>query len=426
METVMRRTWLTIGAAVVALGLSGCGGGATAPASEQSGAGRGIGRGDARAGGGRDDRVAGGESRNGRRRGRGWSSAALPLSPEQEQSLGVQTMTVAARPFRTTLKAMGEVTVPLPRKAIVSCAFPARVARIHVGIGSWVRRGQPVVTLQSDEVGLAKTEYQKAQAALDLARRTYEREKQLYEHGVGAQKTFLITESELRVAEATRLAAERRLHVFGMSDEEIRALAGDHGSPAELTLTAPIDGKVVDCGAVLGAMVDASREILTIVDTRILWVDGEIFERDVAQVRLGQRVAVRVPAFPGEIFEGTVTYVGDAVKRETRTIAVRTEVPNPDQRLKPGMFANLVFLLGERPSVVAVPAQAILDDTEGPLVFVRTAAGYQARRVELGAQDNGNREIVHGVSAGEVVVTSGHYQLKSKLREESLKGGHTH
>jgi cobalt-zinc-cadmium efflux system membrane fusion protein len=293
-------------------------------------------------------------------------------------------------------------------------------------MGAWVRRGQPVVTLQSDEVGLAKTEYQKAQAVLDLARRSYEREKQLFDNGVGAQKTFLATENELKVVEATRLAAERRLHVFGVSDEEIRRLADDHGSPADLTLTSPIEGRVVESAAVVGAMVDASHQILTVVDTRVLWVDAEIYERDIAQVRLGQRAAVRVPAYPDEVFEGAVVYIGDMVKPETRTIAVRTEVPNTAQRLKPGMFANVVFQTGERPSVVSLPAQAILEDAEGHLVFVRTTAGFEPRLVELGAQDNGNREVVRGVSPGDAVVVAGHYQLKSRLYEDALKNGHSH
>jgi cobalt-zinc-cadmium efflux system membrane fusion protein len=347
------------------------------------------------------------------------------LSAEQERSLGVKTIRVTAAPFKTTLRAMGEVTVPLPRKAMVSCAFPARIARIHAGIGAWVGRGQPVVTVQSDEVGLAKTDYQKAQVALDLARRNFEREKRLFDNGVGAQKTFFSVENELKVAEATRLAAERRLHVFGVSDAEIRQLDTNHGSPAELTLTAPIEGKVVDSSAVVGAMVDASREILTLVDPRVLWVDAEIYERDIALVQLGQKAAVRVPAYPDEVFEGTVNYVGDIVRPDTRTIAVRTEVPNSHQRLKPGMFANVTFQIGERPSVVALPVHAILDDADGHLVFVRTAAGYEARLVELGAQDNGNREVVSGLSAGEVVVVAGHYQLKSKLYEHAVKGGQT-
>ncbi len=367
-----------------------------------------------------------GAEQGGRRRGRQWGTAVVHLSAEQERTLGVQTVDIAARPFRTTLRAMGEVTVPLPRKAIVSCAFPARIARVHAAMGAWVRRGQPVVTLQSDEVGLAKTEYQKARAILDLARRSFEREKQLFDNGVGAQKTFLATENELKVAEATRLAAERRLHVFGVSDEDIRRLSDDHGSPADLTLTSPIEGRIVESTAVVGAMVDASHQILTVVDTRVLWVDAEIYERDIAQVKLGQQAAVRVPAYPDEIFEGAVVYIGDVVNPETRTIAVRTEVPNTAQRLKPGMFANVVFQTGERPSVVALPAQAILEDADGHLVFVRTTAGFEPRLVELGAQDNGNREIVRGVSPGDAVVVAGHYQLKSRLYEDALKNGHSH
>ena len=114
------------------------------------------------------------------------------------------------------------------------------------------------------------------------------------------------------------------------------------------------------------------------------------------------------------------------VNPETRTIAVRTEVPNTAQRLKPGMFANVVFQTGERPSVVALPAQAILEDADGHLVFVRTTAGFEPRLVELGAQDHGNREIVRGVSPGDAVVVAGHYQLKSRLYEDALKNGHSH
>jgi cobalt-zinc-cadmium efflux system membrane fusion protein len=347
------------------------------------------------------------------------------LSDDQARALGIQTLTVSAGLFRTTLRAMGEVTVPLTRKAMVGCSFPARIIRVHAGIGTWVRRGQAVVTVQSDEVGLARTDYQKAVVALDLARRSFEREQRLFDGGVGAQKAVLAAQNDLKVAEANRLSAERRLHVYGMSDEEIRKLETDHGSPADLVLVSPIDGKVVESAAVLGAMVDASREIVTVVDTSELWVDAGIFERDIARVRLGQKVAVRVPAYPDEVFEGTVTYVGDVVRPETRTIAVRTEVPNRHQRLKPGMFASVVFQTSERASVVALPSQAILDDDGGHLVFVRTPAGYEPRRVELGDSDNGRREVLSGLSAGDAVVVAGHYQLKSKLYETAVKGGHS-
>ncbi|HPW20304.1 MAG TPA: efflux RND transporter periplasmic adaptor subunit [Vicinamibacterales bacterium] len=423
----MRQTRLVIGAALLAAAAWGCTAVGERPAEPPGGrAGQQVLREDARPGRGHGGAGAGEAERGLRRRGRRWDAAVIRLSAEQEQALGVRTMAVSARPFRTTLRAMGEVTVPLPRKAIVSCAFPARIARVHASVGAWVKRGQAVLTLQSDEVGLAKAEYQKAQSLLDLARRNCEREKRLFDNGVGAEKTLLASENELKMAEANRLAAERRLRVFGMSDAEIRGLADDRSSPAELTLTAPIEGKVVESAAVLGAMVDASHQILTLVDTRVLWVDAEIYERDIAQVRLGQQATVQVPAYPDEVFEGAVVHVGDIVKPDTRTIGVRVEVSNAGQRLKPGMFASAVFRTGERPSVVALPAQVILDDEDGHLVFVRTPAGYEPRLVDLGTQDNGNREVVRGIAPGDEVVVAGHYQLKSRLHADALRQGTSH
>ncbi len=423
----MRRIVMAAGVLVAVTAVWACGSGKADRAPDrQGGEGERAVAGPRGSGGGGRGQGPGADRPGARRRGWGAAGSVVSLTADQEQALGVQTLTVAARPFRTTLRAMGEVTVPLPRKAIVSCPCAARIARVQVGVGAWVSRGQPVVTVLSDDVGLARTEYLKAQAAVELARRTYDREKQLYDKGVGAQKTLLAGENDLKMAETTRLAAERRLHVFGLSDAEIRILDASHGNPAELTLLAPIDGKVVDSAAVLGAMIDASSEILTVVDPRVLWVDADIYERDIAQIALGQPVAVEVPAYPGEVFEGTIGYIGDVVKPDTRTIAVRTEVPNPRQRLKPGMFANVVFRIRERADVLALPASAILEDGDAHLVFVRTASGYEPRLVELGGQDNGSREVVKGLARGDRVVVSGHYQLKSKLYEDVVKSGHSH
>ena len=371
-----------------------------------------------------DERGTGG--RGGRRRGRGWGATILQFTDAEARAIGVQTVTVAARPLESRLRAMGQLTVPQPRKAIVSCAFSGRISRIAAGIGAWVSKGQPVVSLQSDEIGNAKAEYHKAQAALELARRSLEREKSLFDRGVGAQKNYLAAENDFKVAEATLMAADRRLHVLGFSEPEVVRIGATHQIDSEITLYAPIEGKVVEITAVLGAMVDASHEILTLVDPRVLWVDAAVYERDIALIRLGQRATVQVPAYAGQTFEGTITYIGDMVQPDTRTIAVRTEVHNQDQRLKPGMFADVIFQIDQRRSVLALPEEAILDDQDGHLVFVRTAGGYVPRLVELGVKDDGHREVVGGLAAGDVVVTNGHYQLKSKLFADALKSGHTH
>jgi cobalt-zinc-cadmium efflux system membrane fusion protein len=192
-------------------------------------------------------------------------------------------------------------------------------------------------------------------------------------------------------------------------------------------LYAPIAGKVVTLDAVLGGMVDESTEILTLMDPSRLWVDAEVYERDIARVRVGQEVEVTVPAYPEETFPGKITYISDVLDPETRTITVRTEVDNAGLRLKPGMFADLDIKLNENGTALAVPAEAVLDDQGRNLVFIRIdTRRFEPRYVTLGAAEDGFVEIARGVERGEEVVTSGSFQLKSKLYEAILEAGHIH
>ncbi|MGB9894225.1 MAG: efflux RND transporter periplasmic adaptor subunit, partial [Candidatus Saccharicenans sp.] len=132
-------------------------------------------------------------------------------------------------------------------------------------------------------------------------------------------------------------------------------------------------------------------------------------------------VEITVPAYPEKSFYGRISYVGDILKNDTRTITVRTEVENPELLLKPGMFATLrIYLNGDRP-VLAVPESAVCDQLGEKFVFVPQANGYQVRKVELGAKQDGFYEVLNGLKEGEEVVTSGSFQLKSKLFEEALK-----
>jgi cobalt-zinc-cadmium efflux system membrane fusion protein len=360
----------------------------------------------------------------GRAAGREWGGTILRLTPDEEKAIGIKTAALTHQPLRVQLRAMGAVTVPQTRKAIVSYAFPARIASVSANIGAWVTRGQTLVTLQSQEVGNAKAEYHKAKADYELAQRNYEREKRLFDRGAGAQKNYFAAETELKVAEANLNAADKKLHVLGFSEEEVQIIARTHQIDAIITLYAPMTGKIVETHAVLGAIVDQSSEILTIVDPRVLWVDAEVYERDIARIRIGQEASVTVPAYPGETFAGTVNYISDLVKPETRTIAVRTEVQNPQQRLKSGMFADVTFFLGDRTNALALPEIAILDNQDEHLVFVRSNDGYIPQVVEVGTKENGYCEILRGLKEGDLVVVNGQFQLKSKLLEGLLKAAH--
>lgn len=378
---------------------------------------------------GRGQGVGAGGSGRGLGRGTGWGLGGrnrVIVSDSQKDAIGIELVKAVYQPVRTELSAVGKVLAPRPRMAMVSYAFPARIAEIHVNIGDWVKPGQVLFTIQSEEVGTAKTAYYMAVADLELAETNLEREKRLFERGVGAQKNLLAAQSELKVANTTLEAAEKKLHVLGFSEEEVASIAETHQISPIIQLFAPIAGKVTEQNALLGEMIDQSTELMTIMDPRILWVDAEIYERDIAKIRVGQQVRVSVPAYPGETFTGKLSYISDKLDDETRTIKVRTEVENRDLRLKPGMFASIDILLSNQSKALVIPVEAVLDDHDEQIVFVEIDGEYVPRVVEVGARQLGFYEIKNGIEEGDRVVTTGNFQLKSKGYEELLGGTHVH
>jgi cobalt-zinc-cadmium efflux system membrane fusion protein len=363
----------------------------------------------------------------GRSFGRGWQVGSfIELSAEEKQAVEIETVKASYKPIASQLQAMGKVLAHPFRKAIVSYAFPARIARIHVRPGDWVKEGQELVTLQSEEVGEAKSAYYKAIVDHELARQNHEREKRLFDRGVGAQKNMLAAEAELKMAQASLDAAEKKLHVLGFTEAQVKAISESHQVNPVIALFSPISGKVVQNNAVLGGMIDQSSEILTIMDPSLLCVDAEIYERDISKMRNSQNVNVSVPAYPDEKFQGKICYIGDVLKEETRTITVRTEVENKGNKLKPGMFANITIFLNHQTQALVLPQEAILDDKDKKMVFIKRGNQFFPRLIETGIKDNDAVEVTAGLEEGDEVVTKGSFQLKSKLYDEILKRAGIH
>ncbi len=351
----------------------------------------------------------------------------VELTDSEAETVGIETAAAERRSLASHLSAMGRVIAHQYRQAIVSYPFPARVAEIRVRAGDWVNPGDPLVVLQSEEVGAATAAFYSANADHELAQVNFERETQLFESGVGARKNLSSAEASLRVAEANLNASEKKLHVLGFTEEQIQVLAESHQVNPIITLFAPVAGRVVQNHMVLGGMVDESTEILTIMDPSRLWVEADIYEKDIARVKNGQEVVVSVPAYPGDFFHGTITYVGDVLDPDTRTITVRTEVNNVGSKLKPGMFADLRIEVSENGKALAVPSSAVLDDSGENLVFVRREGNrFEPRHVTLGTRENGWVEVTSGLEEGDLIVTKGNFQLKSKLYEAVLEAGHVH
>ena len=169
--------------------------------------------------------------------GGGWGlNDVVVLSDEEKKAIEIETVQASVKPLRSQLAAMGRVLAHQLKKAIVSYAFPARIAQIHVRSGDWVKTGQRLLTLQSEEVGNAKSEFYKAKADHELAKVSFKREKRLFDRGVGAQKDFLASEAGFKVAEANLNATEKKLDVLGFTEEQVKSIAETHQINPIITL----------------------------------------------------------------------------------------------------------------------------------------------------------------------------------------------
>lgn len=277
-----------------------------------------------------------------------------------------------------------------------------RIQKITVEIGSEVKAGQILATLSSPDYGQAQADASKAQADQQLAKHALERQRELHAAGIVADKDFQQTE-----AEATRARAE--------ADRASRRLAGLGGaSDGSYILRSPLAGIVVERNLNPGLEFrpeQSSDPLFVVTDPTSLWLRLDASEADLAVLKAGEKISLQVKQYPNERFAGVIRHIGDFVDPATRTIRVRGDVPNPDRRLKGGMFVTALIELPPTQALL-VPVAAVFLVDEQRYVFVEEATGrYILRAVQAGPERDGRIEILSGVKEGEKVVIEGNLHL---------------
>jgi Cu(I)/Ag(I) efflux system membrane fusion protein len=210
-------------------------------------------------------------------------------------------------------------------------------------------------------------------------------------------------------------SARRRLRYWDISATEITRIEQSGTTRRTLTLAAPAGGVVVEKSVVQGMRIMPGMDLYKIADLSTVWVEAEIFEKDLSLTKLGQHGVVTFESYPGETFEGLVRYVYPTVDVQSRTGRVRLELKNPDGRLKPGMYANVALHLASLREAVLVPRTAVLQTGERAIVFVRGADGVLTpRQVGVGLASGGNIEILSGLDVGEVVASSAAFLIDAE------------
>ncbi|MDE3156519.1 MAG: efflux RND transporter periplasmic adaptor subunit [Acidobacteriota bacterium] len=352
------------------------------------------------------------------------------LDRAAQQNAGVTVGTVRTETRTSQLEAPGLVALDETRTARIGSLVEGIVTSVFLEIGDRVMAGQRLADLHSHIVHDAWAAYRKALA--ERRRQTTEvayaveaeqRASRLYaaraiplQEVQRARADRVAAEEALDVARTEVRRAEEELQHYGItSGEDPTGEAGE-----QIPVRTPIAGVVLDRMVTQGTAVTPGAPLFVVSDLSTLWALAEIDETRLSRVAVGRPVAVRVAAYPDETFAGRITFIADTVNPKTRRVSVRCEVPNPDGRLKPEMYATIALGAGDPRTVLVVPEDAVQMLDGHPAVFVADGPDrFRAQVVTTGATADGRIEITEGLAPGQSIVTAGAFLLKSELLKAS-------
>lgn len=389
----------------------------------------------------------------------------VALTNEQITFMGIETQKLQTQNISGYIKVNGEVMINPDQESKVGSVIPGRVRKIYVKEGTFVKAGQTLAVIENPQLIDIQVEYINAKNEYDYAKKEYERQLKLSGDNIGSKKTLNELETNYKKALATYKTLEEKLTGYRISKNRYDKLYEDTVANLQryFTVSAPISGSVVERNITVGEYIEPSSDLFHIVNTSTVFVDLNVFEKDLPFVSAGQKVTLEVSVNPYEVYEGVVTYVNKVFNDETRTVKVRVAINNKREKLLPNMFVSAkIYINGE--SVLAVPLTALETDGENKFIFVKTdemketehkeedheyKEGEQNHKVN-GEDKNANEHqqgivfrkipVNTGISddkyvqifpldelqAGSEIVVKGTYYLKSETKKSELEEGHSH
>lgn len=353
----------------------------------------------------------------------------ITVSPEVVQRAGIKIEPVGEQVSTDTASSTvttGIVQANAYRATPVVSLVGGIVRRVNAELGQTVARGQTMAVVFSDELAQAQSRYLTVQADLEEHHKHHARTTKLVEIGAASREELEQATTKLRSAESELASQRQRLLLLGLSPQRISSLRSSEQVSSEVSLPSPVSGTVIARSANPGEVVQADKEILRVADLSSVWVIGQVYEKDLARIKVGSGASITSEAYPGRVFRGQVSYVDPTLDPATRTAQVRIELENPGQTLKIGMYVNVAFatLGGAESTIAVVPANAVQNINNQQVVFVAVneANVFAMRPVRLGPEASGRYPVLEGVLVGDRIVTEGSFQL----RAEWLKSHPTH
>jgi membrane fusion protein, heavy metal efflux system len=344
-----------------------------------------------------------------------FAPGVLRPSPEASRNLGLKVELVRPEVVEDVIEIDGAVDVPPERRALVSTPLAGAILKLHVDRGQQVRAGDVVAEVVSTELHGLQLDLLRAHLDGELLESVWDRLRKLPQSGVVPRRTLLEVESQVNASRQQRDTLQRKLRALGLSAEQLKGLLAEKKLVEALPVRCPIDGVVVHFDRVLGQAVKADEALLTVHDLSRPWIQGYVSERDLGQVRLGQKVRVRLTADPDFLADGVVVRSGRVFGVTDRTLSVWIELERPPAApLRHGQLARLTLSLRRPPPTLAAPLSAVWRKGAQAFVFVQGVDGaFDRRAVVTGRSDDRRVEITLGLLPGERVVVQGAEGLRT-------------
>ena len=328
----------------------------------------------------------------------------VQLTPRRMQSIGVKTGVVEFKGLHQEIRATGNVEVDETRLSWVQVRFSGWIQKVFVdAMYKPVEKGQPLFTIYSQEIAATEQEYLLARENRDLlARSTVP--------GVASGSDSLLK------------AAAERLKQWQIPDRDIAQLEAGGTAPREIEIDSPVAGVVTERNAFATAYVQPGTKLYTIADLSTVWVYAQVFQSDIARIKVGDPATITTDAWPGRSFPGRVSFIQPQVDETTRTLKVRLEIPNPRGQLSLGLFVNvnLDAPLGRQ---LTIPASGVFQSGTRQIAFVDRGGGYfEPREIETGDRAGDDLVVLKGLKAGEHIVTSATFLIDSESQLQAAMG----
>ncbi len=337
------------------------------------------------------------------------AGTVVELLPKQLGLVRIQP--AATRTFALESSMVGSVDFDQDRQLQVFTPYQGRMLSLSGQLGDPVKKGGILFTIDSADLLQAEATLIQTAGLADLTKGALARARKLVPVGGGAQKDLDQAVSDQQTAEGNYQAAYQALYIYGKDTAEIDRVVHDRRADPTLVVKSPIDGVITARSASVGLFVQpgVAPAPYTVADTAVKWLNASVSEIDVRAFHVGQEVEARVFGLPERVFTGRVSVLGASIDPVTRRLTVRADIKDPDDLLKPGMFATVTIKTGAPQRAVALPLGGVVREGDGTMTAWVTVdqRHFEQRTIRVGLQQDGYDEVVAGLSAGELVVTDG-------------------